>query len=81
MTHNKIENTQNFLKRNVYCKVLSQKVNKLPITSQTYVTSSQNIMFTIQVLSQKVNKFPLTSIDLCYIVTKKNTASMKNPVK
>jgi len=38
------------------------------------------MMFTIQVLSQKVNKLPIISIDLCYIVTKKNTASLKNPV-
>ena len=29
-------------------------------------------------LYDKVNKLPTTSTDLCYIVTKKNTASMKN---
>jgi hypothetical protein len=38
-----------------------------------------NIMFTVKVLPQKVNKHLITSIDLCYVITKKTTASVKNP--
>ena len=33
----------------------------------------------MEVLSQKLIKLPITSVDLCYNVTQKNTASMKNP--